>query len=107
MAKPKKADIQKLHAITTARNRYGLAIGDQGLHEIVNKIQRGESEFVMTRTRRVVIHKVTYNGVDVFVAYDRIRHTICTFLLPEHIEQYKKESENENTQDNHNHQVLS
>lgn len=99
MAKPKKADIQKLHAISAARNRYGLAIGDSGLREIVNKIQNKESEFVMTRTRRVVIHKVAYGGVDVFVAYDRIRHTVCTFLLPEHIEQYKKESENVSQQD--------
>lgn len=99
MAKPKKADIQKLHAITEARERYGLAVGDSGLREIVNKIQNKESEFVMTRTRRVVIHKVVHNGVDVFVAYDRIRHTVCTFLLPEHIEQYKRESENVSQQD--------
>jgi hypothetical protein len=95
MAKPKKTDIQKLHAITAARNRYGLAIGDSSLREIVNKIQNKESEFVMTRTRRVVIHKVTYGGVEVFVAYDRMRHTICTFLLEEHIQQYQKEIDNE------------
>lgn len=93
MTRPKKEGYQELHAMRKAHERYGLAIGPQGLHEIVNKIQSGESEFIMQRTRRVAIHKTTYGGVCVHVAYDRIRHTICSFLLPEHIEQYKKENE--------------
>lgn len=95
MAKPKKRDFQEIHAMRQARERYGIAISPHGLREIVNKIQSGDSEFVMNRTRRVVIHKVAHNGVDVFVAYDRIRHTVCSFLLEEHIDQYKKEIENE------------
>ena len=81
-----------------ARERYGLAISPQGLREIVNKIQNKESEFVMNRTRRVVIHQVAYNGIDVYVGYDRTRHAVCTFLLEEHIQQYRKENSEDEQQ---------
>lgn len=99
MAKPKKRDYQKIHAMRRAIERYGLPIGEHGLAEIVAKIRRGESEFVMNRTHRLSIHKVVYNGVDVIVMYDRNEHAVCTFLLEEHIDQYKKEIEDESRKD--------
>ena len=71
---------QRRHAKKRARQRYGITFSSHQLHEIAQKIANGESQFIEHGSNRVTKHLVQYNDMILFVAYDKIRKSICSFL---------------------------
>jgi hypothetical protein len=71
---------QRRHAKKRSLQRYGITFSSRQLHEIAQKIINGDSQFVGRGSNRVTKHLVRYNDVVLFVAYDKIRKSICSFL---------------------------
>ena len=65
------------------RERFGLHLNDGDLRNIVHLIQTGQSEMIDRQSNRVSVHKLTYKGELVSVAFDSQRATLVTALMPE------------------------
>ena len=75
-----KIESQNIHAIKRAKQRYGVDITVLDLKKIANKIRKGKSIFVERSTLRIVKHLVNHKGIDMLVAYDKNRNSVCSFL---------------------------
>lgn len=78
--KKSKLACQKIHAKKRARQRHGIILSDRGIQTIVTTIQNGQAELIERQSMRVGIYKVSYDGYDFKVVYDRKRKTLATVL---------------------------
>ena len=64
-----------------AMQRYGLRITKSAAQDIVNKIQHGKARFIEKQSNRVSVWEVSDDdGNPMRIVYDKLRHTIVTFL---------------------------
>lgn len=72
---------QRKHAKMRANQRYGLDLNKRALQDMCNQIQTGtDAKFVARQSYRVTIWQIQYKGQQLWAVYDRIRHTVITFL---------------------------
>ncbi len=74
---------QVIHARNRAMSRLGLNFNKEARHDLINRIQDGELQFLYKQSNRVKCFRWEYEGKPVDVLYDSIRHTVITFLNPE------------------------
>jgi hypothetical protein len=79
----KKYKTLKQHSLLRVAQRYGQDLGKQDLQNMVKMIQNGESEFVCKQSNTRTHHKVTYQGTEYYIVYDKQREVPVTFLPPE------------------------
>jgi len=69
------------HAIYQAKRRYGVDFTEDDVRQIANIIKRGGSLKSFPRDNtRIGKHIVIFRGRKFFVAYDKNRHTVASFL---------------------------
>lgn len=76
---------QRVHTIRRLRERYGLEFTSREYKELCNAIRNDESSRVRFITRyslRLTVHAITLGDKEVFVVYDKERHSIATVLSP-------------------------
>jgi hypothetical protein len=78
---PKKR-LERWHAITRARQRYGLHLTTADLDEVAADIQEGmiELRLVEEQSNRVVVYDCIIKGMDVRIVYDKMRKAVTSFL---------------------------
>jgi len=78
-----KVICQRKHAKMRASQRYQLTLNKDKLRVICKQIQEGKgAKYVARQSFRVTIWEVTYEGKNLWAVYDRMRHTVVTFLPP-------------------------
>ncbi len=89
MRKKKKSQYQ--HSQKRGRQRYGVTIGPKGYEELCNRIQQQDKDcvFLERQSNRVSMFAVRFEGEWMPVIYDKIRHSIATFLPKAALEPYK------------------
>jgi hypothetical protein len=91
ITKPKnKTEASTIHALKRAKERFDWELTKADLKKIRTQIQNGDSIPLKKSSNRVHVHIVTYNGVQLKVAYDKIRKVIVTLM------EYTGEKEEEN-----------
>lgn len=87
----KKEKSQLIHAQRRCRERYGLTLGTKAYDDLCGKLQDGGADcvFLEKQSNRISLFAVWYEDEWVPVVYDKIRHTIATFLPKEALDQYK------------------
>lgn len=78
-----KAKCQQLHAIKRAASRYGINLDKDNYKELCQQIKDQKGTFIRKQSNRISIWAITFKNKEVLVAYDKLRHTIVTFLPPE------------------------
>lgn len=87
---------QRLHAKKRAKERYGLDFTTKDLKEMVRLIQEKPKKGAVKISRescRITIWRLTYNGVEIPVAFDTRSQTIAS-VLPPHV-LYPEENKDE------------
>jgi hypothetical protein len=80
VARRSKAESQRAHACRRASERYDLQLSDEKLASLVRQIMTGRAQFIEKQSNRVSIFQVDVEGRHAFVAYDKHRKSIITFL---------------------------
>lgn len=85
MSKPlSKAASQFRHAISRAKERYGLTLNRDRYRQLCQQIQDGKGTCLGKQSNRLSVWSIvvedTTGIVRCNVVYDKQRHTICTFL---------------------------
>jgi len=75
----KKID-QRNHAKKRAFERYGLELNSQQYKEMCNILSSGKGKFILRQSNRRSIVSFNYNNKNYYVAYDKNRKQIATFL---------------------------
>jgi hypothetical protein len=77
-----KARLERWHAITRARQRYGLHLTVADLEAVAADIQEGmiELRLVEEQSNRVVVYDCIIKGMDVRIVYDKMRKAVTSFL---------------------------
>src|SRR3989304_3851044 len=83
MSRKNKAQCQLDHFRRRMRERFGLHLNEGDIRNIVHQIQTGQSEMIDRQSNRVSVHRLTYKGEQINVAYDGQRGTLVTALMPE------------------------
>lgn len=78
-----KAKCQQLHAIKRAASRYGIDLTESTYEGLCRRIKNSEGKFIRKQSNRVSVWEINCQSKKVLVTYDKIRHTIVTFLPPE------------------------
>ncbi len=71
---------QRVHAKRRATQRYGIKFNRESYNQIIDLIQSGKATTISRRSNRISEKVVTYNGQEIHLIYDSLRHTIVTFL---------------------------
>lgn len=90
-----KARNQRVHSKQRVMERYGIQLNHEDFKEIIRQIRNYESTPVDKRSNRISIHIVKVRGIELPVAYDRIRHTVAS-ILPKHVLEEKANCESSN-----------
>ena len=87
----KKEKSQKIHAQKRCKQRYGLTLGTKTYDALCAKLreQGDDCVFLFKESNRVSLFAIKHEGEWVPIVYDKIRHTIVTFLPKEALEPYK------------------
>lgn len=80
-----KEQSQQIHFKKRLKQRTGLEINRDGIENLVKQCQTTIP--VYKQSIRVYIHKVNFNGTELFVAYDKQRKTLITVLHEKWVEQ--------------------
>jgi hypothetical protein len=77
-----KARLERWHAITRARQRYGLHLTVADLEAVAADIQQGamELKLIEEQSNRVVVYDCVVMDVPVRIVYDRLRKAVTSFL---------------------------
>lgn len=79
----KTPKILNAHAKKRAEERYGLNLNKEARHEIVQRIQANQAEFVGKQSNNRSLWRVQYQDQSLNVVYDKARSTLCTVLPKE------------------------
>ena len=74
---------QRSHFLRRVKERFGLYLKDNDIHNIIQMITTGNADFIEKQSNRVSIHQVEYQGTIMHVCYDRQRGELVTALFPE------------------------
>ena len=81
MAKKKHKNIsQRMHAKMRAKERFDLDLVTQDLTNMILMIYNNQAKLVEHQSKRISVHDLEYNGVNMRVVYDSFRKEIVTFL---------------------------
>jgi hypothetical protein len=88
-----KKQCQEKHALQRLYERFGLTISIDEYRAIVNSIKNLGNDkkrkydvlFLEKRSNTRTLYEIDYNGIFLYVVYDKSRGTICTFLRREWI----------------------
>ena len=80
-----KGTAQAWHAKRRAAERYNVNVTSDDLRLIAGMIQRGEATFLEKLTNSRTKFRVRIREKVFIVVYDRMRHTIASFLPPEEL----------------------
>ena len=85
------------HALSRARERYGLDLCPSDLRHVIESVHRGDGEFICYQGQTRYLHEVVVQGSRCVVVYDPTEHRIRTFLpaigdrsIPEYLEDLAK-----------------
>lgn len=81
-----KASCQVSHARKRALERFDLDLSRDAIMRMVGQIQAGRARHVMKQSCRVSIFEIRHEQVTLYVAYDKQRKSISTFLTRQMIE---------------------
>ena len=82
-----KKQCQILHAKKRAKERFEIALNTTDYKSIISLIREDNPsvKHLYKQSNRISVKQISYNDKVVYVVYDKIRHTIVTFLLKEHV----------------------
>lgn len=75
-----KTKALRIHAKRQAQRRYNVVLNTEDLAHLVNLIRDGQALFVARKSLRVSCWKVSFEGREMVVLYDKQRKAIVTFL---------------------------
>ena len=85
-----KKRCQRQHTQQRASMRYGLTVGKKDYDDLCSRIKSGDGcVFLEKQSNRVSMWAVSMDGEWVPVIYDKIRHSVVTFLPPEALEPFR------------------
>ena len=75
----------RVHAKNRVEQRYGITLNRHDLFQIGELVRSGACPVIRYKSGELdrTCHKVLYQGVTMFVGYDKKRHEVVTFLPPE------------------------
>ena len=79
---PKARDMA-VHARQRFAQRFDVTLTTEARKQILWAIQHGHSTFIKKQSNAISLHRVSVEGHDVVVVYDKIRAAIVTALYPE------------------------
>lgn len=82
-----KQQSQRIHAMRRALERFEVSLTRAQYNLLVDQIQQKQAEMVLTISNRLTIYRLALDGREAHALYDKRRHTIVTFLLPEWTQQ--------------------
>ena len=71
------------HAITRAKQRYGLLLSRKDIEEVNRMIRNGEAEFIQRESRTRTRWAVTFRGLRMVAIYNSDHNCVATFLPEE------------------------
>lgn len=80
---PRKEKNQRHHAKQRAIERYGVWLTNADYDRLCAQIRNQKAEFLSRQTNRITLYRVRFEDRDLYAAYDKKRHVICSFLTPE------------------------
>ena len=79
----KKSVSQRLHAQRRFKERYNEELSTKDYNVMCSMIRNSKATFLEKQTNRISKFKIVFKNRDVYLCYDKQRHTVVTFLKPE------------------------
>lgn len=83
MVMTSKKRAQQRHARQRFRERFGIELKPHVAQAIIRGIRDGKAKLVERQSLRVVVYRVSIEGKEMDIVYDRTRKTVVTALYPE------------------------
>jgi len=80
--KGSKKEAQERHFKRRIVARYDVEDAEDFMVSALKQIHSNNSVCIENQSNRVKVHKVSYNGTDIFVVYDKERKSLVTALEP-------------------------